>query len=192
MLNAQPNDLQDPYIQSAQATDPVQKRFHDISIEELDRICAAHVKWLESDGKAGQRANFSRINLQGTNLARVNLQRANLAGANLQWINSFGAELQGADLSGADLRESYLEEANLQGAILEGANLQLAYLAGANLQGSDLTRANLQQANLRGRSAAFADEEAHDYFVTSSRYCRRMNSSHSVSISTASVSIFLV
>jgi len=149
MLNADPDDLQDPNIQTAQAADPVLKRSHDISIEELNRILAAHGQWLESDGKIGQRANLSQINLQGANLASVNLQRANLAGANLLWINSFGAELQGADLSGADLRESYLEEANLQGAILKGADLREAYLVGANFQGSDLTRANLQQANLR-------------------------------------------
>ena len=30
------------------------------------------------------------------------------------------------------------------------------------------------------------------YFVCSSRYCRRMNSSHNVSISTASISTFFV
>ena len=149
MLNSDPEDLQDPSIQTAHAADPVQKRFHDISIEELNRILAAHGQWLNSDGQAGQRANLSQINLQGANLASVNLQKANLAGANLLWINSFGAELQGADLTGADLREGYLEEANLQGAILEGANLRGAYLAGANFQGSVLTRANLEQANLR-------------------------------------------
>jgi len=142
------DDLQDAHIQTAQATDPVQKRYHDISNEELNRILAAHVKWLESDGKAGQRANFSQVNLQGANLPAANLRRANLAGANLVWINAFGAKLEGADLSGAKLREAYLEEANLQGAILEGANLREAYLAGANLQAADLTRANLQLTNL--------------------------------------------
>jgi uncharacterized protein YjbI with pentapeptide repeats len=149
MLRADQDELQRPYIQASQANDTVQKIFHDISKEELNRILAAHVIWFESQGKAGQRANFWRVNLQGANLARVNLQGANLVEADLLWVNSFGAELQGADLRGANLRESYLEEANLQGAILKSVNLQEAYLAGANLQGADLARANLQQANLR-------------------------------------------
>ena len=149
MLKARPDDLQDPYIKSAQATDPVQKRFIDLSYEDLNRILAAHAQWLETGGKAGHRANFSQVNLQGANLATANLSRANLAGADLRWVNSFGAELQGADLQGADLREAYLEEANLQEAIVKGANLGEAYLVGANLRGADLTQANLQQINLR-------------------------------------------
>jgi uncharacterized protein YjbI with pentapeptide repeats len=149
MLKADKDDTQDPYIKGAQATDPVQKRFHDISNEDLNRILAAHVTWLESDGKLGQRANLSRVNLQGANLAAANLRKAKLTGADLMWVNSFGVELQGADLRGANLRESYLEEANLQGAILEGASLREAYLVGARLRGADLTRADLQHTNFR-------------------------------------------
>jgi len=117
----------------------------EVSPEELAKILEAHRKWVESEGKEGERANLYRANLQEANLYRANLQKADLYRANLQ-----GADLREANLQGANLRE-----ANLQGADLREANLQKADLFAANLQRADLREADLQRAylywaNLRG------------------------------------------
>ncbi len=133
-------------------------QLREVSEDELKRILAAHEKWLESDGKEGEKANLAR-----TNLIRANLQEANL----------FGANLQGAYLIDANLQEAYLVEAKLQGAYLYRANLQGATLWNADLQGADLNGAkfegdeysNLGAADLTGadlRNAVLADAELSD------------------------------
>lgn len=88
--------------------------------EELQEILIKHKKWVDSDGRYGERANLQGVYLRG----------ANLRGANLQGV--------------------YLRGANLYGADLQGANLQKADLRGACLYGADLQDANLHDADLRG------------------------------------------
>ncbi len=105
--------------------------FREVSPEQLKQILEAHRKWLESEGKEGERAD----------LLGANLQEADLFGANLQKADLLGANLQGADLGGANLQEANLFGANLQGADLEEANLQGANLDFADLQGADLINA---------------------------------------------------
>ncbi len=83
----------------------------EASPKKLAKILEAHRKWVESEGKEGERADLNDANLQKANL--------------------YGANLQGA----------YLDGANLQKAILRGANLQKAFLGGANLQGATLVGA---------------------------------------------------
>ena len=56
-----------------------QPRFRKVSQEELKQILAAQQKWLQSDGKEGQRAH----------LIGANLQQAFLWGANLQGAKPF-------------------------------------------------------------------------------------------------------
>ena len=70
---------------------------------ELERILEAHGKWVESDGKEGERAELSRSDLQGAMLIGTNLQGAGLGRANLQKANLQVAKLQDANLQGADL-----------------------------------------------------------------------------------------
>ena len=89
--------------------------------ELLRKILEAHRKWVESEGKEGERADLFEANLQEAYLDEANLQGAYLREANLQ----------GAKLSEADLQGAKLSEANLQGAYLDGANLQGAKLVGA-------------------------------------------------------------
>ncbi len=69
--------------------------------EELQEILAAHRKWVESEGKEGERADLQEANLQEANLRGANLQEADLRGANLQEANLAWANLQGAYLGGA-------------------------------------------------------------------------------------------
>ena len=122
---------------------------------ELDRVLAAHARWLESGGVAGERANLSGANLSEADLRWADLRWANLSGANLSGANLIGADLSGADLSGAnlsgaDLSGANLSWANLSGADLSGANLSWADLRGASLSGASLSGANLGGAYLRG------------------------------------------
>jgi len=136
-----------------------QPQYREVSQEELKQILAAQQKWLQSDGKEGQRAHLIGANLQQANLDDANLQEAFLWGANLQGAKLFLANLQKADLSEANLQKAglrkanlqwaFLRKANLQQANLDDANLQEAFLGEANLQGADLRVANLQGADLR-------------------------------------------
>ncbi len=112
----------------------------EVSPKKLAKILEAHRKWVESEGKEGERAD----------LFEANLQEADLDGANLQEAYLYEANLQGADLVEANLQEAFLVEANLRGAKLRGAKLQGAKLSKANLQGAFLVEANLQGANLVG------------------------------------------
>ncbi len=89
--------------------------------ELLRKILEAHRKWVESEGKEGERAD----------LVEANLQEADLDGANLQEANLYEANLQGTYLVEANLQGTYLVEANLQEAFLDGANLRGATLVGA-------------------------------------------------------------
>lgn len=66
--------------------------------DELAAILAKHKKWVDTDGKEGQRANLRGANLSGAGLRDANLSDAGLRGANLS-----DADLEGANLRGADL-----------------------------------------------------------------------------------------
>ncbi len=125
-----------------------QPQHREVSQEELKQILEAHQKWLESDGKEGERANLRFAKLQEAYLFRANLQGANL----------FAAELQGADLRFASLQKADLRRADLRGADLNFANLQGANLTDAYLQKAYLFRANLQEANLRGAEGVTASQ----------------------------------
>jgi len=93
---------------------------------ELKKILTAHQKWVETNGKEGERAD----------LRNAILQEADLHGANLQ-----GADMEKAKLSVADLMETNLRLANLR-----GADLWMADLKDANIQGTELQGANLGEA----------------------------------------------
>ena len=60
----------------------------EITQDELNEILEQHRKWVESEGKEGEKAE----------LRMANLQEANLSGANLQGANLFRANLQGASI----------------------------------------------------------------------------------------------
>jgi len=157
--NHQPTEEQQP-------SDETQTEYREISDEELKKILEDHNKWLESDGKEGEKADLKRANLQGANLRNVNLQKAELTEANLQGANLAQANLKDASLGNANLQEANIALANLQ-AYLVGANLQKAkiylsklqsaYLVAADLNESDLSQSKMQNAildNVKGLSTA--------------------------------------
>ncbi len=69
--------------------------------EELKRILAQHVVWLNSN--RGEMANLREADLLGANLRGADLRWADLRGADLRWADLRGADLRWADLRGADL-----------------------------------------------------------------------------------------
>jgi len=122
-------------------------QYREISKVELKKILEEHRKWVESEGKEGEKAKLGKSRLQNANLSSVNLQKASLRYANLQKANLFRANLQEANLFGANLQKANLGYANLQKANLFGASLQKANLFGANLDGAtNLTQGQLDQA----------------------------------------------
>ena len=120
-----------------------------INPEDLKKILNDHRRWLDSEGKSGEKAT----------LIGARMVRADLYGLRLSRVNFQGADLRGADLSEADLYEANLEEAKLNDAILEWASLDGASLKRADLQGADLRWANLEGTNLTGANLRSADFE---------------------------------
>lgn len=111
--------------------------------EELTAILDAHLVWLSTSGRDGERAN-----LRGTDLGGARLGGARLEGADLDGAYLYGTNLEGAKLRNANLEGAYLGSADLEGADLFNANLRLANVYGANLIGANLGEANLEAANL--------------------------------------------
>jgi uncharacterized protein YjbI with pentapeptide repeats len=111
---------------------------------ERKEILKLHLEWLESNGQAGERADFSGAHLDGADLTDTNLEDAwlnktTLKGADLLLANLERASLIQANLEGANLLGTRFQEADLQGAVLDKATgLQEEQLAGANLFGATL------------------------------------------------------
>ena len=111
---------------------------------ERKEILKRHREWLESNGQAGERADFSGAHLDGADLTDANLEDAwlnktSLKNADLLLANFERASLIQASLEGANLLGARFQEADLQGAVLDKATgLQEEQLAGANLFGATL------------------------------------------------------
>jgi uncharacterized protein YjbI with pentapeptide repeats len=152
---------------------------------KLEAAVKAHELWVESDGAAGARADFSHANLSNFNLSGANLWGADLAGTYLA-----GAELTGAllgsdgqknqqtskvpgeflpsppritsvnvmDANGRVVSETQAAPGptNLAGAILMSSTLVRADLSYADLSKAVLSGADLSGADLRGSNLAGA------------------------------------
>ncbi len=64
----------------------------EITQDELNEILEQHRKWVESEGKEGEKAELRMANLQKADLFDANLQEANLSRANL-WGANLGTDL---------------------------------------------------------------------------------------------------
>jgi uncharacterized protein YjbI with pentapeptide repeats len=130
-------------------------QLRDITTDQLDTVLAAHLLWLETDEKEGQKADLSYCNLNGKNLSRMNLRKANFKGAQLVWTN-----FHRTDLSGADLTDAAMSHADLSNSILIRATLRRAILRSANLYGvgclhTDFRHADLTNAMIDGASSTY-------------------------------------
>ncbi len=97
--------------------------------EELQKILEEHRKWVESEGKEGERANLWRANLREADLSGANLREADLQGTNLQGAKLYEANLQEANLNGANLREADLSGAKglIASEVKKARNWKLAF-----------------------------------------------------------------
>jgi hypothetical protein len=120
------------------------------SLSDLEEILRKHRQWIESEKKAGTRANLDHANLSGADLTQAFLPDADLTDADLTDANLTRAALGGANLTGANLSGANLTAASLIDTNLTRAGLGLANLSGANLFVANLTGANLSRANLTG------------------------------------------
>jgi len=91
---SQNNNQNDQPPEEQQPSDETQAELREISEEELKQILEGHKKWLESDGKEGERADLENSNLQKRNLEGADLQKAILEGANLQNSEFRGVNMQ--------------------------------------------------------------------------------------------------
>lgn len=116
--------------------------FMGASMRELTKeeteVLQRHVRYIETGGKEGSRADLRWSDLSEADLSDADLREADLSGADLRWSDLRGANLRGANLRGADLRWANLRWANLREADLRDADLSGADLSEANLRGADL------------------------------------------------------
>jgi len=119
------------------------KDLKSAKLRELLRVLTEHHTWLEKNGRFGQRADLSGLNLEGIKVPKTNFSLADMAGTNLAGADLEGADMQGVNLVRSCLRDANLRRANLQDADLSDVDLRGANLTGANLKGADLWRANL-------------------------------------------------
>jgi uncharacterized protein YjbI with pentapeptide repeats len=90
----------------------------EITKDELEQLLGLHLRWIESNGQSGQRADLRNCNLAGFDLAGKNLSAADLRLAILS-----GANLRSARLLATDLRRAVLNKVDATGADLRGATL---------------------------------------------------------------------
>lgn len=134
-------------MQGATKTHPDQER-----LDMLRHVAENHVRWLQSDGKDGRRANLSNQDLSGISLRGVYLPEANFRSANLT-----GTDFSEADLQGADFSEAQLDHTNFRDAKLDGANFSRAVANHAYFDRASLVEANFSHVSMEGASAPEAD-----------------------------------
>ncbi|MEQ8394045.1 pentapeptide repeat-containing protein [Thalassobaculum sp.] len=94
----------------------------------LRRIIAAHRRWIQTNGRAGERAELRDFDLRDMDLTGVELS---------------GADLSGADLRGACLNRSQFRLATMRGVHLDGASINQVHFDGANLDRAVFDRAHV-------------------------------------------------
>ena len=144
---------------------PGRSRYRELP-PDIKRKLEEHRKWVESERKESNQADFRGADLRGLNFEGANLERANFSEANLQGAFLWKANLQNAYLQSANLQNAnffapeemfrakgfhprdHVGETNLKKARLWRADLRGADLYGADLEESEIFEAKLQRANL--------------------------------------------
>lgn len=94
---------------------------------EIYRIYNLHQKWLESNHKEGEKADFSGHILSNHDFSHINLSYANFDGADLSECNFTCSNLSFCTFKKTNLSNSVFMGANLIEALLENANLKGAF-----------------------------------------------------------------
>lgn len=77
-----------------------------ITEEERKKILEQHKLWLESEGKEGERADFSYTDLSGVDFSGENLKGAIFTGAKLTSTNFQGAKMYGVDIFSPEFKDT--------------------------------------------------------------------------------------
>lgn len=149
----------DPKAKNRLPEIPIAERAEITCQNDLDRILAAHKRWVEAVLDPNIEVAAGRANLEGLDLRPYQLVGANLSGANLARCILTSSDLTRCNFTVANLQGAQLQDANLQGAKLtraklEGADLRGADLTGANLNGVDLSKCILKSEQVKGSAAA--------------------------------------
>jgi len=113
------NKQNDQPKEEQQNTDKTQAEYREIPKEELNPILEKHKKWVETDGKEGERADLRKANLSDANLKNAELSKANFEKAELSNVN-----FKHASLRETNFRKANCGESNFKNARLNDANLQ--------------------------------------------------------------------
>ena len=138
--------------------------YREISQEELQRILEKHKKWVESEGKDGERANLTQLNSAQVAILEFSVRSLTAVDVanHIRMMNDPRMQEAGREMTkhrGANLPEADLRQVNLLKAMIWRSNLQKANLCEANLQQADVRQANLQKANLRNANLQQANLE---------------------------------
>ncbi len=148
--------------QGADMTDAMTDARSGRSIADLpvpvEELLASHARWVETDGREGQPADLSRLDLRKFGSFAHRMLTALIApGANFYGQCLEGASLQGSNLQGADLRYAKLAGADLRGVNLIGAKLGNADLHGCQIGLLMISDSHLLPARLDKAAARYAD-----------------------------------
>lgn len=134
---------------------------------EFKEIANEHKKWLESTGKVGRQANFSKVDLhevlfEEEDFSYAIFKNCNLTGAKIINTKFVGVDLSNADLTFADIINSDFSHANLSKANFEGATLLNLNFNYVNLNGTKLLGIrsdNIDFSFAEGKNTIFSKSE---------------------------------
>ncbi|MFW5721583.1 MAG: pentapeptide repeat-containing protein, partial [Bacteroidota bacterium] len=127
------------------------KQMQNISQNDFDIKYDKHKKWLETNGREGERLVLQKYELSNINFPRnAQLQKADLSHSNLSRQDLSGADMRLDNLRGANLSGATLHKTKLAGADLSDANLSGANFYKADLRNTDLSNSILRDARLNG------------------------------------------
>lgn len=99
-----------------------------ISAAKLQSVLSSHQRWLESEGKEGERLNLQGYDLSGQNLDCYDFSGTDFRGARLDRTSMKRVKLVVADLRNASMINTNFTGSDLRGALLSEAALKRATL----------------------------------------------------------------
>ncbi|MEI6559367.1 MAG: pentapeptide repeat-containing protein [Rhodospirillaceae bacterium] len=135
----------------------VEVEYPELPAAQAKAAVDAHVRWIDSGGRHGQRLDLEAVQITGAVFAGQDLSGARLRRCALKTANMSGVQMNMADLSYSDLRDAVLEEGAFRGANLRRTNLARARLAGACFDAMPLDGDRKWPANFDGAILHDAD-----------------------------------
>lgn len=157
--------LQDANEGSAQDSLDVRAELERLSQDDITHMLKQHRRWLDSEGRKGNRAKFCRKDASGLILTGADLRNADLSSSNFSNASLLGADLRGAVLHAVDVNGANLNQTNLEGCNLNNlVGLLSNQVAGSNLRNASVpeslsmsaTLNSIQEASINARKPFLA------------------------------------